>query len=385
MKKSILLFALITGMFSLATLAQENYKTLSKADSARIYTGGIQYKVPTYDEPVSAGKPKNVILMIGDGMGLTQIHAGYTANKGQLFMKNFRHIGFQTTSSATNYVTDSGAAGTALATGEKTYNGAIGMNTDTLAVQNIREKIEAMGKATGVVSTSAVTHATPAAFVAHQASRNYYEAIAADFLNTNIDVFIGGGLKHFTQRADGRDLTVDLKNKGYTLVTTLEEVSTVTKGKLAGLLAPEHLPSKPEGRGNELALSTRTALKLLSADPDGFFVMVEGSQIDWGGHQNDATYIVTEVLDFDQAVGEALKFAAQDGETLLIVTADHETGGMGINRGSLATGNLFTGFTTGDHSPVMVPVMAFGPGAEQFQGFYDNTDIPKKIMALLKR
>jgi alkaline phosphatase len=385
MKKSILLFALITGMFSLATLAQENYKTLSKEDSARIYTGGIQYEVPTYDEPVSAGKPKNVILMIGDGMGLTQIHAGYTANGGKLFMANFKHLGFQTTNSATNYVTDSGAAGTALATGEKTYNGAIGVNTDTVAIQNIREKIEVMGKATGVVSTSAVTHATPASFVAHQSSRNYYEAIAADFLLTNIDVFIGGGLKHFTQRADGRDLTVDLKNKGYTLATTLEEVSTATEGKLAGLLAPEHLPSKPKGRGNELALSTRAALKLLSADPDGFFVMIEGSQIDWGGHDNNTTYIVTEVLDFDQAVGEALKFAAQDGETLLIVTSDHETGGMGINNGSLENGSLISGYTTGNHSAVMVPVMAFGPGAEQFQGFYDNTDIPKKIMALLKR
>ncbi|MBN2806630.1 MAG: alkaline phosphatase, partial [Prolixibacteraceae bacterium] len=155
MKKSILLIALITGMFTITGQAQENYKTLSKADSARIYHGGIRYEVVTYDEPVSARKPKNVILMIGDGMGLTQLYAGYTANGGKLYMTNFRHMGLQNTASATHYITDSGAAGTALATGEKTYNGAIGVNTDTVAIQNIREKIEVMGKATGVVSTSA--------------------------------------------------------------------------------------------------------------------------------------------------------------------------------------------------------------------------------------
>ena len=206
--KSILLKTLLLVFLPISLLAQENYKTISSADSAKIYFGGIPYEVINYQESGSNEKPKNVILMIGDGMGVSQIYAAMTANGGQLFMSNFKNIGFQTTFSANNYITDSGAAGTALAAGIKTYNGAIGVDTDTIPLQNIREKCEAMGMATGLVSTSAITHATPASFVAHQPSRNYYEAIAADFLKTNIDVFIGGGYKHFAQRTDGQDLTV---------------------------------------------------------------------------------------------------------------------------------------------------------------------------------
>jgi alkaline phosphatase len=132
-----------------------------------------------------------------------------------------------------------------------------------------------------------------------------------------------------------------------------------------------------------LPVATRTAMQILNNDKDGFFLMVEGSQIDWGGHQHDTKYIVNEVLDFDKAVGEALKFAINNKETLVVVTADHETGGMGIVSGNLEKEVLVGGYTTADHSPVMVPVMAFGPGSELFRGFYDNTDIPKKIMQAL--
>ena len=382
--KLILLKTLIIVFLPIALLAQKNYKTISSEDSTKIYFGGIQHQVITFQEPVTNAKPKNVILMIGDGMGVTQIYAAMTANGGQLYMNNFKNIGFQTTFSANNYITDSGAAGTALATGKKTYNGAIGVDTDTIPIQNIREKCEALGLATGVVSTSAVTHATPASFVAHQKSRNYYEAIAADFLKTNIDVFIGGGYKHFTQRADGQDLTVELKTKGYEVATSLDEVVKVKEGKLAGLIAPEHLPSVIEGRGEDLKIATHTALNILSNDEDGFFIMIEGSQIDWGGHEKNTPYIVTEVLDFNKAIGEALAFAAKNEETLVIVTADHETGGFAIHGGNIEKGQIKGEFTLGDHTAVMVPVFAFGPGAQLFNGFYDNTDIPKKIMSLLE-
>lgn len=363
--------------------AQENYKTISKEDSARYYFGQDKYEVVHVNEPTKKRKPKNIIFLIGDGMGLAQIYSGMVANRGELNLNNFKTIGFSNNYSSDNFITDSGAAGTALATGVKTYNGAIGMGPDRKSVVNIREKFEGMGKATGVISTSSITHATPASFVSHQISREWYEAIAADFLKTNVDVFIGGGYKHFAQRRDKRNLVQELKDKGYQFASTIDSASMVKSGKLAALLAPEHLPKIKEGRGNMLSLATTTALDILNNDKDGFFIMIEGSQIDWGGHQNDVPYIVTEVLDFDQAIGEALKFAAKDKETLVVVTADHETGGLGVVGGNFEEGNFVGRFTSGDHTGIMIPVFAFGPGAEEFSGFYENTDIPLKMLKLI--
>lgn len=382
MKKDILLIILLYFIPTII-VAQENYKTISEDESLMYYKGGISYEVNEYKESQKYSKPKNIILMIGDGMGVAQIYAGLTANRGILNLSNFKNIGFQTTFCHDRFITDSGASGTALASGYKTYYYAIGVNADTVKVENIREKMEKMGKATGVISTSAVTHATPASFVAHQAQRSMYEAIAADFLKTNIDVFIGGGYKHFAEREDSLDLTINLKEKGYRVLTDIDEIAKVNKGKLAGLLTPEHLPEKAGGRGDMLEKATKTALNILDNDPEGFFVMIEGSQIDWGGHQNSTSYIVNEVLDFDQAIGKALEFAEENEETLVIVTADHETGGFAINGGNMKTGDVKGGFTTGGHTGIMIPVFAFGPGSDSFRGFYDNTDIPKKIMKLI--
>ena len=385
MKNRLIAFLFILLFVPGALIAQENYKTISKEDAAKYYPGGEVYKIKQYQEPNVGSKPKNVIVMIGDGMGVSQIYSGLTANKGHLYLMNFKNIGFQTTFSDDDFITDSAAAGTALSTGKKTYNGAIGVDPDTLKIENVREKCEKMGKATGVISTSAVTHATPASFVAHQPNRGMYEAIAGDFMESNIDVFIGGGYKHFTERKDGKDLTTELKSKGYQVFTDMNNVAKVKKGKLAGLVASEHLPPVMDGRGDMLEKATTTALNILDNDSDGFFIMIEGSQIDWGGHQNNTTYITTEMLDFDKAIGKALAFAAKDKETLIIVTADHETGGFAIKGGDMESGKVVGGFATGGHTGVMVPVFAFGPGSENFRGIYDNTDIPKKIMELLKK
>ena len=369
-------------LLAFPALAQENYKTLSKEDSLKIYVGKTTYAVKTYTETHKVQKPKNIIFMIGDGMGVSAVHAGLTANGGQLYLNNFKHLGFVTTNSASNYVTDSAAGGTALSSGYKTYNGAIGVDTDTVARPTILEKAEAKGFATGLVSSSAITHATPASFIAHQPSRNHYEAIAGDFLKTDIDVFIGGGYKHFTDREDGRNLENELKSKGYTVLQDINQIDRFKSGKLAGLTAPEHNPRMDE-RKDMLPRATRKAIELLSQNKKGFFLMVEGSQIDWGGHQNNTIYIVEEMLDFDHCIGRALEFASKNNETLIVVTADHETGGLGINNGELDQKTVKGEFTTGGHTGVMVPVFAFGPGAEHFTGIMDNTDIPKKMMELL--
>lgn len=328
-------------------------------------------------------KPESIILMIGDGMGLAQIHAGLTVNRGQLNLLQFKNIGFSKTSSASDYVTDSGAGGTALATGNKTYNGAIGVDTDTVPVRSILEYAEAEGMATGLVSTSAITHATPASFIAHNKNRNDYEGIAVDFLKTDIDVIIGGGRDNFAVRKDSQNLLYDLKNKGYQVVFSLDSIRNIRNGKLAGFTAPMHNPSKAEGRGDMLPAATQTALNILGNNRNGFFLMVEGSQIDWASHANHGTNVAEEVIDFDKAVGVALSFANKHPKTLVIVTADHETGGLSILNGDYLAGTIETSFTTSDHSGLMVPVFACGPGAELFQGFQENVDIFSKMMQLL--
>jgi alkaline phosphatase len=378
-KLLIFLIAFFTGF---AAIAQNEYLDAKAEENEKIYQGGETYDVKNFPQKFRGETPKNVIFLIGDGMGVSHIHAGLTANKGKLFLENFKHIGFINTSSADKYVTDSAAGGTALSTGKKTTNGAIGVDVNKQPIKTILEDAEDKGLATGLVSTSSITHATPASFIAHQESRNMYEEIAADFLKTDIDVFIGGGYKHFTERKDGRNLVEELKQKGYRVKQDMNTIKNVKEGKLAGLTASEHNGRLNE-RGDMLPVATNTAINILSNNKKGFFLMVEGSQIDWGGHAGSTIYIVEEMLDFDRTVGKALEFAANNKETLVIVTADHETGGMAIVDGNYETGMVKGEFPTGSHTGVMIPVFAYGPGAEQFTGIMDNTDIPNRIRKLL--
>ena len=327
-------------------------------------------------------KVDNVILFIGDGMGVTQLYAGMTVAEKPLVFEEFRHIGFQKTFSADNYVTGSAASGTAMATGKKTKNGRVGVGPDDEELTSILKIAEKHGLSTGLVSTSSIVHATPAAFIANNKKRYNYSDLAADFLKTDIDVFIGGGKKHFENREDGKNLIDSLNNKGYQVSYNLDEIKSITKGKLAGFTAENHNPKYSEGRGEMLPVSTTTAIDILDNNTKGFFLMVEGSQIDWGGHDNDQDYVVNELLDFNNAIEAGMKYAREHENTLVIVTADHECGGMALNDGSIEDHKIEAKFTTGDHTGVMVPVFAFGPNAEQFTGIYDNTDIFKKIHQL---
>jgi alkaline phosphatase len=324
---------------------------------------------------------KNVILMIGDGMGLADVSAAITVAGMPINIERCTATGLQKTNSADNYITDSAASGTAMATGAKTKNGAIGVDPQGKRLKTILEIAEANGLATGMVSTSSVTHATPASFIAHQSSRGSYEDIAMDFLKTDIDVFIGGGSDHFAKRKDKLNLLDSLKLKGYEVSTSLDQVLKSSSLKLAGLTAPEHHPYRLKGRGNMLPASSGKAIEILKKNPKGFFLMIEGSQIDWAAHANVADTVVDETLDFDKAVGVAIDFAEADGHTLVIVTADHETGGVTITGGNIAAKKVKLSFSTKDHTAVMIPVYAYGPGAENFVGIYDNTDIFKKILA----
>ncbi len=325
-------------------------------------------------------KPKNIILMIGDGMGAAQIYAGLTANKGKLNLERCTHSGFHKNQSADNYITDSAAGATAFACGQKTYNGAIGVDVNHQPIASILEIAERNGLATGMVVTCSSTHATPASFIAHQASRSLDEDIALDFMKTDIDVFIGGGRKFFEKRKDGKNLIDSLKAKHYQVAHSIAEVQSIKTGKLAAFLAEEQQAKFSEGRGDELVKSTEVALHLLQQNKKGMFLMIEGSQIDWGGHANDTQYIMNEMVDFDNTIGKVLDFAEKDGNTLVIITADHETGGFSLVGGDMKAGTVEGKFTTTHHTGVMIPVFAFGQGAEQFSGIYENTAIFDKMM-----
>lgn len=328
-------------------------------------------------------RPKNIILMVGDGMGLTQITAGLYSNGNQLNLERFPVIGLHKSYSSDNLVTDSAAGATAFSTGQKTYNGAIGVDNDSTALYTILEEAEANGLATGMVSTSTIVHATPASFIAHQAQRSYYEAIAADFLKTDIDFFIGGGKKYFDRREDGRDLIAELKAKGYQVSNyfdkPLDRVSLNYQSNFAYLTSDSDPLTVEQGR-NYLKPASVMACNFLDrrGSENGFFLMIEGAQIDWGGHSNNSQYIITEMIDFDNAIGAVLDFAAKDGNTLVIVTADHETGGYAINPGSTHD-TIIGAFTSDYHTAALIPVFAYGPGSKLFSGIYENTEIYYKM------
>lgn len=339
---------------------------------------GTEEGVSELPEPVV----KNIIFLIGDGMGVSQVYAGMTANYGHLALEKCKHIGFIKTHSSNNYITDSAASDTALACGKKTKNGMIGMGPDSTSLKTILEIAEENGLSTGLISTSSITHATPASFIAHEVNRNNYEAIASDFLKTDIDLFIGGGRDHFTNRKDEQDLISELEANGYTVLYSLEEIEHFDGGKLAGLTAALHNPKYTEGRDNMLPVSVQTAARVLSKNERGFFLMAEGSMIDWGAHANETDYVTAEMIDFDRAIAIALEFAEKDGQTLVVITADHETGGMALAGGDLQTGRVEGAFATKGHTGVMVPVFAYGPGAERFMGIYENTEIFTRFVEL---
>ncbi len=335
-------------------------------------------------------QPLNVILLIGDGMGLSQVSSAFYFGENTNF-KRFKHVGLINTSSASDKITDSGAGGTAFAIGEKTYNQAIGMGTDSLPRPDLVEILSKSGYATGFVVTCQVVHATPADFYAHVKNRYQYDDIAVQLVHSDINFFAGGGTNYFLKRKDGINYFDSLKAYGFTIDTTsLDDISNLDSSKKYGfLLDTNYLPTMAQGRGDYLPKATQKAIDYLSQNKNGFFLMVEGSQIDWGCHDDDADYVISETLDFDKAIGKALDFAQKDTNTLVIVLADHETGGftLGAKDADKMEGDYNTiapTFATTSHSAALIPVFAFGKGAETFEGIYQNSDIFHKIIKLTK-
>lgn len=328
--------------------------------------------------------PKNVILMIGDGMSTPQIYAYMLTAESPTSFERFPITGLVKTFSKYNKITDSAAGGTAIATGHKTNNGMIGMSADSVAVPSMLDIFAERGMNTGVVVTSYITHATPAAFLAKNINRNNYEEIALDIANNDkVNILIGGGRKHFIEREDKLNIIDEMIANGWVYYDTLGNDYDYNKNII--ILADDgHLPSYPQ-RGDFLPDATSLALKKLSKSENGFFLMIEGSQIDFAGHNNDSTYLVNEMHDFNTTINKVLDFALKDQNTLVIVTADHETGGLTIVDPNQNYTKTNFHFSNGSHSPLLVPIFAYGPGAENFSGIMDNTDIIDRILNIYKK
>jgi len=345
---------------------------------------------------VPAGPVKNVILMIGDGMGLPHIAATRTivlGAHGRLYIERMPVTGIIDHYSADEFVSGSAATATSLASGYKTDGGKIGLLPDGTTALTILEAVRDDGMSTGLVATVTITHATPAAFAAHIHDRYLEAEIAVQLLESKVNVLLGGGRALFKPgasgykfiRTDDRNLTIEARDMGYEYVETRDKLmlANAENGYLLGLFSDGiMLIQDPEPT---LAQMTDKALEILNRNEKGFFLMVEGSQIDWGAEDNDINYTIREQLHFDLAIRNAIRFAIKDGETLVVVTSDHEAGGMFIPEGppNQLDGNISIGWGTDGHSGVPVPVLAYGPHAELFMGWYDNTEIPKKIANIL--
>lgn len=363
---------------------------------------------------------KNVIYLIGDGMGMGAVTSLLLSEDNLTGFEMAPVIGLSETSSANNHVTDSPAGGTALATGTRTKNGYLGVDPDGQQLKSILRKAQEIGKSTGIVVNTTLTEATPAAFYAGVTSRSMTYDIAKQFTESQVDIAIGTGLDHFINRPDSLDLTAVLIEKGYDVYLNWESVLNTTSDKFVGILpfadvhrrdadkvtasaaeghevclAAKMAAASGEGESSHvsepavyLEKATAKALDVLSRDNEnGFFLMIESAIIDGYGHNNDGEGLVEEMKEFDNTLRQLVEYVNLHPETLLVVTADHETGGTGITYNTHEVGAsvpLKLTFSTHGHTGTVAPVFAYGAGAASFAGVMKNMDIPKRIEELMK-
>ena len=328
---------------------------------------------------------KNIIYLIGDGMGLTSVSMMLIENNYEpTIFDKADNIALQKSYSLDNRVTDSAASGTALATGHKTNNTMLGQLPDGTNVESLMDIASAKGKATGLVVTTYIQHATPGAFFAHVPSRNHYTTISEQLLASDIDIAIGGGMAFYEERYGNRDNALEaIAASGFTLKESLE--SEVTGERVLALLAPYEI----ENRAGYLAKATAEAIDHLDNCEEGFVLMVEGSIIDGMGHANDAKAQQQEMRDFMGAIEVAVEYAKAHPETLVVVTADHGTGGLTIISGNadftLSEQGVEYHWATKGHSGELVPIYLYGTGAELINGIMENADLGQRLKDIIAR
>ena len=349
------------------------------------YTTPNPYEIADVTMPPVTNEVRNVIIMIGDGMGLEQVSCAWVLNHGKLNLDNFPFTGISRTYCTDALITDSGAGGTALAVGRKTAEGHVGTAADSTDVPSVLVKAQELGKKTGVVVTCHFADATPCDFCCHNEYRYNQDDLIADYVVSGVDYLSGGGLDYFTvNRKDGRDITKEMAAAGYTVALTEAELMAAEL-PVIGILAPDNLPVAME-RGDLYRHTVARGLDLLSRESGdkGFVMMLEGSCIDDWLHGNDIGKAMEELLDFDRTIGDVLQWAAADGHTLVVVTADHNTGALTLQDGDLEQGSIGVAFGNESHNGIAVPVYAWGPGSDAFTGIKENAEWGQLIASFVK-
>lgn len=370
-----------------------------------------------------AQSPKNIVLISADGMGVCQWQAGMVAAKGKMNLSRMQSAGLLTTNPLDVFCGDAPSHSTALATGVNSHKGAVSVDMDNKPLKTITELVKEKGLAMGIVSANSLVEGSIVPFVGHAQNRMAVEALTAGYVDTNIDVFIGAGSDYFTksiqggfgpgpgagggqggsgaaaggqrpaggqggpgaggvvqmgERTDKRNLINELKAKGYQVCNSIDEIKQVKGGKLAGFTGAQSNPNIQEGRGNMFPASVETALNVLKSGSKGFFLMVGDMYVDRASHNSKIDLLCDETLDLDRAIGKALDFAEHDGQTLVLVVGSPEASGMSIVGGNMAEGTVEAKWSMpgmANHSGTQVPMFAYGPGAEQFMGVMENTEV----------
>ena len=368
--------------------------------------------------------PKNIVLISADGMGVCQWQAGMVAAKGKMNLSRMQSAGLLTTNPLDVFCGDAPSHSTALATGVNSHKGAVSVNMDNKPLKTITELVKEKGLAMGIVSANSLVEGSIVPFVGHAQNRMAVEALTAGYVDTDIDVLIGAGSDYFTksiqggfgpgpgaggdqggqrpgggqggpgaggamqmgERSDKRNLINELKAKGYQVCNSIDEIKQVKSGKLAGFTGAQSNPNIQEGRGDMFPASVETALNVLKSDSKGFFLMVGDMYVDRASHNGRLELLCDETRDLDRAIGKALDFAERDGETLVLVVGSPEASGMSIVGGNMAEGTVEAKWSMpgmANHSGTQVPMFAYGPGAEQFMGVMENTEIFTVVKQML--
>jgi alkaline phosphatase len=377
--KRIAVFGLAAIVLAVSCKRREEGKTL------QYYATPNPYEIVDVAMPPVDNEVRNVILMIGDGMGLEQVSCAWVLNHGKLNLDRFPSIGLSRTWCTNELITDSGAGGTALAAGQKTAYSHVGTAADSTDLASMLVKAQELGKKTGVVVTCHFADATPCDFCCHNEYRYNQDDLIADYVTCGVDYLSGGGLDWFTvNRKDSRDITREMAAAGYTVALTEEDLMAADL-PVIGILAPDNLPVAME-RGDLYRRTVTRGLDILSRESGdrGFVMMLEGSCIDDWLHGNDIEKAMEELLDFDRTIGDVLTWAAADGHTLVVVTADHNTGCLTLQDGNLEEGRIGVAFGSESHNGIAVPVYAWGPGSDAFTGIRENDEWGRLIASFVK-
>lgn len=376
---------LLTAPLVLLAFSCKEKKAEAPEAQLQHYTTPHPYEIVTVTEPAQDAQLRNIIYMIGDGMGLEHVSCAWVLNHGKLNLDNMTATGISRTYCTDELITDSGAGGTALAAGEKTAIDHVGVTPEGEDLSSIFVLAREKGKKTGTAVVCHFADATPCDFCCHNVYRYNQEDLIADYLDCGVDYLAGGGTDWFTTlRTDGRNIIEEMAAAGYHVALTEDELMKAELPAI-GILSPDNLPVALE-RGDLFRHMVARGLDLLSeaSGEKGFVMMIEGSCIDDGCHENDLPKAMEEILDFDRTLGDVLRWAEKDGHTLVIVTADHNTGALTLQDGCLEKGEIAVAFGNESHNGIAVPIYAWGPGSAAFKGIRENAEWGRMIMDLVQ-